>query len=113
MLQKGKELNIPRRNCMKTKKELEKAIKYTIIKNKEIIFWADSPICTKCLDELWKQHVINEKVYDQKLMDDAVRKLGWDELQKNLVIDGDMMIDRRSGEVVSSEVDYTLWKDKF
>ena len=65
------------------------------------------------MDELWKQHVINEKVYDQKLMDDAVRKLGWDELQKNLVIDGDMMIDRRSGEVVSSEVDYTLWKDKF
>ena len=38
LLQKGKELNIPRRNCMKTKKELEKAIKYTIIKNKEIIF---------------------------------------------------------------------------
>ena len=30
LLEKAKELNIPRRDCMKTKKELEKAIKDTI-----------------------------------------------------------------------------------
>ena len=98
---------------MKTKQELEKAIKDTIIKYKDVIFGADSPICIKCLDELRKQQVISEKVYDQKLMDDAIRKLAWDELQKNIVIDGDMMIDRRTGEVLGSEVDYTRWKDRF
>ena len=75
LLEKAKELNIPRRNCMKTKQELEKTIKDTIVKYKEIIFGVDSPICIKCLDKLWKQQVIDEKVYDQKLMDDAVRKL--------------------------------------
>ena len=45
---------------MKTKQELEKAIKDTIIKYKEIIFGVDSPISIKCLDELRKQQVINE-----------------------------------------------------
>ena len=77
---------------MKAKQELEKAIKDTIIKYKEIIFGVDSPICIKCLDELRKQQVINEKVYHGKHMDDTVRRLAWDELQKNIVIDDDMMI---------------------
>ena len=66
LLQEGKELNIPRRNCVKTKQELEKAIKDTIIRYKEIVFGADSPICIKCLDELRKQQVINEKPYESK-----------------------------------------------
>ena len=39
----AKELNISRRNCMKTKEELEKAIKDTITKYKEIIFGPDTP----------------------------------------------------------------------
>ena len=65
------------------------------------------------LDELRKQQVIYEKVYDQKLMDDTVRKPARDELQKNIVMDGDTMIDRRTGEVLNPEVDYTYWKNKF
>ena len=65
------------------------------------------PCVLKCLDELRKQQVIDEKVYDQKLMADTVRKLAWDELQKNIAIDGDMMIDRRTGEVLGLEVGYT------
>ena len=44
-LELAKKLNIPRRNCMKTKEELEEAIKDTITKYKEIIFGADSPVC--------------------------------------------------------------------
>ena len=64
-----------------------------------------SPICIKCLDERWKQQVISEKVYDQKLMGDAISKLIWDELEKNIVIDGDMMIGRRTGGVLGSEVE--------
>ena len=42
-------------------------------------------------------------------MDDIVRKLAWNMLQKKIVIDGDMMTDIRTGEGLSSEVDYTRW----
>ena len=82
---------------MKAKEELEKVIKGTITKYKEIIFGADTPACMACLDELRKQKVIDEKVYDQKLMDDTVRKLAWDGLQKKVMMDGDTMINRRTG----------------
>ena len=108
-----KKLNVPRRNCMKTKEELEKAIKDTITKYKEIIFGPDSPVCMAGLNELRKKQVIDEKVYDQKLIEDTVRKLAWDGLQKNIVIHGETMIDRRAGEVLDPEADYTYWKDKF
>ena len=84
-------LNIPLRNCMKTKEELEEAIRDTITKYKEIIFGPDSPVCMACLDELRKQQVIDKKVFDQKLMDDTLRKLAW-ELQKNIVMDCDTIM---------------------
>ena len=48
LLELAKTLNIPRRICMKTKEELEEAIKDTITKYKEIIFGADSPTCMAC-----------------------------------------------------------------
>ena len=32
---------------------------------------------------------------------------------KNIVMNGDMMIDKRTGEVLGLEVDSTYWKDKF
>ena len=66
-----------------------------------------------CLDELRKQRIIDEHVYDQKLMDDTIRKLAWDGLQKNIVMDGDTMIDKRTGEALGPEADSTYWKDKF
>ena len=56
---------------MKTKEELEKAIKDTITKYKEIIFLLDNPVCKACLNELRRQQVIDKKVYDQKLRDDT------------------------------------------
>ena len=84
LLELAKKLNIPRRNCMKTKEELEKATRDTITKYKEIIFGADTPACITCLNELRKKQIIDEKVQDQKLMDDTVRKLAWDGLQKIL-----------------------------
>ena len=52
---------MPRQNCTKTKKELEEAIKGTIIRYKEIIFGSDIPTCMACLDELWKQQIIDKK----------------------------------------------------
>ena len=43
LLELAKKLNIPRRNCMKTKEELEEAIKDTIKVYKKIIFGSDTP----------------------------------------------------------------------
>ena len=66
-----------------------------------------------CMDELQKQQVIYKKLYDQKLMVDTLRKFAGEEDQKNIVMDGDTMIDRRTGEVLDPEVDFKYWKDKF
>ena len=98
---------------MKTKEELEETIKDTIQRYREIIFRSDTPTCMVCLDELRKQQIIDQKIYDQKLMEDTVRKLAWEGLQINIAMDGDTMIDKRTGEVLNPEVDSTYWKDKF
>ena len=45
-------MNILRRNCMKTKEELEEAVKNTIKEYEKIIFGSDTPVCMACLDEL-------------------------------------------------------------
>ena len=81
--------------------------------SKEIIFGSDTPACMACLGELRKQQVIDQKIYDQKLMEDTMRKLAWEGLQRNIVIDGDTMIDKRTDEVLDHEVDFTYRKDKF
>ena len=52
-------------------------------------------------------------MYDQRLLEDIVRKLAWDGLKKNIVMDGNTMIDKRTGDVMDPEVDSTYWKDKF
>ena len=113
LLELAKKLYIPCRNCMKTKEELEEAIKDTITKYKRIIFRLDTPACMACLDELQKQQIIDQKVYDQRLMEDTARKLAWEGLQKNIVMDGDTMIDGRTGEVLDPEVDSTIGKTNF
>ena len=112
LLELAKKLNISRQNCMKTKEELEEAIRDTIAKSRRFFLpQILTPVCMESLDELQKQQAIDKKVYDQKLMDDTVRKLVWEGLRKNIVMDGDMMIDRGTGEVLGPEVDST--KDKF
>ena len=98
---------------MKAKEELEEVIKDIIIMQKEIIFSSDTLACMVCLDELRKQQAIDQHVYDQKLMEDTMRKLAWEGLQKNTVMDSDTMIDKRTGEVLDTDVDFTYWKDNF
>ena len=51
-------------------------------------------------------------MYDQRLMEDTVRKLAWEGLQKNILMDGDMMIDKRTGQVLGPGADSKYWKDK-
>ena len=46
-------------------------------------------------------------------MEDTMRKFTWERLQKNIVVDDDTMIDKRTGDVLNPEVDSTYWKDKF
>ena len=46
-------------------------------------------------------------------MEDTMRKLAWEGLQKNIVMDGDTVIDKRTGEVLNPEVDSTYLKYKF
>ena len=82
LLELAKKLNIPCRNCMKTKEELEDTIKVTITGHREIIFGSDIPTCMACLDKLRKKQVIDQKIYGQKLMDDTVGKLAWERLLK-------------------------------
>ena len=113
LLELAKKLNIPRQNCMKTKEEIEEAIKDTVTRCKKIIFSSDTPTCMACLAELQKQQAIDLHVYDQKLMEDSMRKLAWEGLRKNIVMDGDMMIDKRTGEVVNPEVDLHVGKTSF
>ena len=113
LLELAKKLNIPHRSCMKTKEVLEEAVKDTITRYKEIIFGSDTPACMACLDMLRKQQIIDQKIFDQKLMEDTMRKLAWKGLQKNIVMDGDMMIDKRTGDVLDPEVDSTNFKPIF
>ena len=56
---------------------------------KEIIFGSDTPICIACLEKLRRQQIIDQKIYDQKLMEDTMSKLAREGLQRNIVIDGD------------------------
>ena len=97
---------------MKIKEELEEAFKDTIKVYKEIIFGPDIPVCMTCLDELQKQQIIDQHVHDQRLMDGTIRKLAQEGLQKIIVMDGDTMIDKKTGEVLGPDVDSTYWKDK-
>ena len=113
LLELAKKLNIPHQNGMKTREELEEAIKETVTRYKEIMFGLDTSACMVCLDELRKQQIIDQKIYDRKLMKDTIRKLTWEGLQKNIVMDGDTMIDKETGEVLGAEVDSTCWQNKF
>ena len=42
-----------------------------------------------------------------------MRTLAWEGLQENVVIDGDTMIDKRTGQVLDPEVDTKYKKDNF
>ena len=43
--------------------------------------------------------MVDEKLDDQKLSENAIRKLAWDSLWKNTVMDGEIMVDKRKVEV--------------
>ena len=82
-------------------------------KYKDIIFQNDSTMYEGCLNEIRKQQVYDDKVHNQKLMENTMRKLAWDSLQKTTVMDGNIMTDKRTCKVLGPEVDYNCNKEKF
>lgn len=66
------ELNVHRQNCLKTKQELKKAIVATHRKYKDITFRTDTLTYIKCLNELTKQQVIDERVHNPDLKENRV-----------------------------------------
>ena len=46
-------------------------------------------------------------------MENTMRKLVLDSVGKNLVVNEEIMIDKRTGEVLGREVNYACYKDKF
>lgn len=74
-----------------------------------ISFGVDTPVCTECLNKLWKLQIINKIVYKEKLLEDIVRKMAWD----IMAVDGKIMIDKRRDEVLAPEACYTCYKNKF
>ena len=111
LLKLAKKLNIPHRNCMKIKEELEEDIKGTITMRFFLV--CTPPPVWRAWRNFESSRSLIKNIYDQKLMEDAIRKLTWEGLQKNIVMDGDTMIDKRTDEVLDLEVDSTYWKNKF
>ena len=97
-------MNIPRRNCIKTKEELEEAIKDTIARYKEIVFGSNTHACMACLNELRKQQIIVQKYLIQSWWK---KQWGNSHRRENILMDGDTMIDKGSGEVMDPDVDFT------
>ena len=60
---------------MKTKEELEEAVKDTVTMYKKSIFGSDTHVCMAFLNELPKLQVIDQHLYDEKLMEDTMIKL--------------------------------------
>ena len=111
LLKLAKKLNIPHRNCMKIKEELEEAIKDTITMRFFLV--CTPPPVWGAWRNFESSRSLSKNIYDQNLMEDTIRKLTWEGLQKNIVMDGDAMIDKRTDEVLDLEVDSTYWKNKF
>ena len=94
---------------MKTKQKLEKVLVETECKYRNIIFGNDTPTCKECLNKLKRQYIIAERVYNQMLMENTIRKLLWDSICKNIVVDDNIMIDKGIGKLCH-EVDFTIIK---
>ena len=99
LLQEAKELIISCQNCIKQSKGWKKLSlsqsKITRTSSLEMIL-------------LYVENALSnlERRIQQK-------KLGWYVLLRNIIIDGDKMIDKETGEVLDFEADYTCYKEKF
>lgn len=49
------------------------------------------------------EQVTDKKAYDQNFMDNAIRKLAWKRLQKNTVVNSDILIYKRTSDILDLE----------
>ena len=80
---------------------------------KSIIFGNDTSICTRYFNDLKNKQIIDKRVQNQRLMENMIRKQAFNNIHKNTVVDADMMLDKKTGEVLGAEVDYVCCKCKF
>ena len=95
------------------RQELGKAIAETQLKYNHIIFENKSRIWEGCLNELRQQQVTDEKVHNQELMENTVREFDLDSLQKNTVIDGNIIIDKHTSEALVLKLIIIIIKRNF
>ena len=92
---------------MKTKEELEEAIKDAIIMYKELFLYGMSGWTSKAASHwsgcVWSK---TDGRYDEETCMGETSK-------KKIIMDGDTMIDKKTGEVLGPEAESTYWKDKF
>ena len=106
LMKKAKNLNIPGR-CKMSSTELEQAIEKTIKIYKDIIFYSGI-VCRGCLDELRKQEKIDKYAYNRMLMKDALR-----ELSLNFICKEDVLLDKKTGEVIRPIIENSYYSVKF
>ena len=116
LLDEAKALNIQRPNLMK-KDELEQAIKDIILRYKELIYGSDV-ICKSCLDEIYKEGKIDEKIHLEKLLVQGIRDLCFQYcLHTKTIIDEKMLLCHGCGLVLqeseaNQDRDYLSHKTK-
>lgn len=90
LLEEAKDLNIPQGNCIEAKQEFEEVIVKTQFKYKDTFFENDAPIYTEYLNELKRQQIIDKRMHNQA-DGEYSRKVYWDSIYKNKVIDDGML----------------------
>ena len=95
------------------RQELGKAIVETQLKYNHTIFGNESRIWEGCLNELRQQQVTDEKVHNQELMENTVREFDLDSLQKNTVMDGNIIIDKHTSEALVLKLIIIIIKRNF
>lgn len=55
----------------------------------------------------------DERVDNQRLMENIIRKQAWVNIRGNIVVGTDMMIGKRTDEVLGPIIDHTSYKNKF
>ena len=88
------------------KDELDNAIRDVNTKETNT---GDGEVCDKCLREQYKQRLIDEYLYNKKLLDNTLQKLSLSRLCKNcgsdhVVIDGDAELCGNCGTLKSAQV---------
>ena len=100
-------LQIENRSKM-SRKELEEAVRACNTKSTQT--GEDITYCDQCSREQYQQRCIDEKVYNQRMLDSLIRKLAID-YDRKIAHDGDVRMDVDTGEVLGHDGDVRIDAD--